>query len=95
MSFHPLQHCVSDCSLSFKSIRVVECREFRDLLLLLRSDLKDHMIPHRVKVWEMIIETWRRYFVKLRHDINVSPFNHLLLPNIRCPECCGRSIIHS
>jgi hypothetical protein len=52
-----------------QSINVIECREFRDLLLLLRSDLKDKDIPHRTKLREAIIETWDCHFKALRLEL--------------------------
>lgn len=52
-----------------QAINIVECPEFRELLLLLRSDLKDSMIPHRTKVRGLVIETWGRYFQVLKDDL--------------------------
>ena len=54
-----------------QSINVVECREFRDLLLLLCGDLKDSDIPHRTKLREAIIKAWRVYFESLKADLKV------------------------
>lgn len=60
------------CLLSFRgpttyniylqSINVVECREFRDLILALREDMKESDIPHRTKLRESIIRAWKSYF---------------------------------
>jgi hypothetical protein len=58
-------------SFCFKSINVIECPEFRVLLRLLRSDLKDTMIPHRTKIRELIVEAWRRYFQQLKQKLSV------------------------
>lgn len=55
----------------FQSLNVIECREFRALLLLLRNDLKETMIPHRTKLRELIVEAWRRYFKVLKMDLEV------------------------
>jgi hypothetical protein len=55
----------------FQSLNVIECREFRALLLLLRNDLKETMIPHRTKLRELIVEAWRRYFKVLKTDLEV------------------------
>jgi hypothetical protein len=52
-----------------QSINVIECREFRDLLLLLRSDLQDRDIPHRTKLRETIIEAWESHFKALKLDL--------------------------
>ena len=59
----------------FESLNVIECHEFRALLLLLRSDLKETMILHRTKLRELIIEVWKRYFQALKGDLAV----HLLI----------------
>jgi hypothetical protein len=58
----------------FKSINVIECPEFRDLLLLLKEDLKDTDIPHRRKVRDVILHTWSTYFEHLKKDLEVRPF---------------------
>ena len=55
----------------FKSLNVIECREFGALLLLLRSDLKETMIPHHTKLRELIIEAWKHYFQALKGDLAV------------------------
>jgi hypothetical protein len=49
----------------------MECREFRDLLLLLRGDLEEKDIPHRTKVREAIITAWKSWFVGLKADLAV------------------------
>jgi hypothetical protein len=56
---------------TLKSLNLVECPEFRRLLLLLRSNLKEGMIPHRTKLRELIIRAWKQYFQVLRHDLAV------------------------
>lgn len=61
--------------IDFQSINVVECPEFRDLLLLLREDFKDTDIPHRGKVHDIILHTWSTYFESLRKDLDVRPFS--------------------
>jgi len=53
----------------------MECREFRVLLLLLRGELTDAMIPHRTKLRELIIEVWRWYFQVLKCNLLVPPFS--------------------
>jgi hypothetical protein len=42
---------------SLKSLNVIEGQEFRDLLLILRPDLKETDIPHRTKLRDAIIKT--------------------------------------
>jgi hypothetical protein len=41
-----------------QSINVVECPELQSLLLLLRSNLQDAMIPCQTNVCQMILEAW-------------------------------------
>jgi hypothetical protein len=64
-----------------KSLNLMECREFRQLILLLRSDLKESMIPHRTKLRELIIQAWREYFQTLHAELVVClpyPVKHFL-----------------
>lgn len=49
----------------------MECPEFRQLLLLLREDLEEDLIPRRTKIHELIIKAWREYFEVLRSDVAV------------------------
>ena len=66
-----------------KSLNVVECPEFRQLLLLLRSDLKDSDIPHRTKQRELLLQAWKDYFQILRSNLAAclppSPLTFLLI----------------
>jgi len=55
---------VSNC----KSLNIVECPEFRQLLLLLQPDLKKS-IPHRTKIHTLLLQAWREYFQELRRDL--------------------------
>ena len=55
-------------SCKHQSLNIVECPEFRKLLLLLRSDLKDSDIPHRTKLRELLLQAWKGYFQILRSD---------------------------
>jgi hypothetical protein len=64
--------------LCIQSLNVVECPEFRALLLLLRNDLKESMIPHRTKLRELIIDAWRRYFQVLKKDLAVTFYYHYM-----------------
>ena len=64
--------------IAFQSINVVECREFRDLLLLLRQDLGDKDIPHRTKIHEAIITAWKSWFIGLKHELAVSITKYFL-----------------
>jgi hypothetical protein len=51
----------------------MECHEFRALLLVMRSDLREAMIPHRTKFRELIIYAWKDYFLSLKESISVLP----------------------
>jgi hypothetical protein len=53
-------------------INVVECPEFRQLLRLMRQDLKESDIPRRTKFRSLIIDAWRDYFPILKRDLAVS-----------------------
>jgi hypothetical protein len=64
--------------IAFQSINVVECREFRDLLLLLRQDLGDKDIPHRTKIREAIITAWKSWFIGLKRELAVSITKYFL-----------------
>ncbi len=55
----------------FKSIRVVDCPEFRSFLLFLKQDLQDSDIPHRHKIRESIIVEWGAVFSDLRLQLSV------------------------
>jgi hypothetical protein len=55
-----------------QSLNIVECREFCDLLRLLREDLREQDIPHRTKIREAIILAWKDYFVRLKRELAVS-----------------------
>ncbi|KIK12635.1 hypothetical protein PISMIDRAFT_120519, partial [Pisolithus microcarpus 441] len=54
-----------------QSLNVVECKEFRCLILLLRDDLKDSNIPHHTKIRSDIIQAWKDYFMILKIDLAV------------------------
>jgi hypothetical protein len=51
----------------------MECPEFRALLLLLRSNLKESMIPHRMKLRELVINSWKHYFQALKCELAIGP----------------------
>ena len=57
---------------------VMECREFCDLLLLLRDDLQEKDIPHRTKLCKAIVTTWKSGFLTLKRDLAVSVTNLFL-----------------
>jgi hypothetical protein len=59
------------CLLPIQSINVIECPEFRDLLLLLRQDLRDKDIPRRTKLRESIVQAWEAWFRTLRQELSV------------------------
>jgi hypothetical protein len=55
---------------------MIECVEFRRLLLLLREDLRDQDIPHRTKLREEVIKAWQNYFAILKEDMGVCTTVH-------------------
>jgi hypothetical protein len=61
--------------INFQSINVIECPEFRDLLLLLREDFKDADITHRNKIRDLILHAWSIYFEGLKNELEVRPFS--------------------
>jgi hypothetical protein len=67
----PSSRC-SPTNFPCQSLNVIECVEFRALLMLLRSELKETMIPHRTKLRQLIVEAWKRYFHVLKGDLAVS-----------------------
>ncbi|KIL54933.1 hypothetical protein M378DRAFT_182369 [Amanita muscaria Koide BX008] len=52
-----------------QSIYVVECPEFRKLLLFLRDTLQDKDIPRRSKIREAILEAWADAFQELKQEL--------------------------
>lgn len=59
-------------SLPEQSINLMECREFRDLLLFLRESLCDSDIPHRNYLRNKIMGTWGQYIASLTKELGVS-----------------------
>ncbi len=51
----------------------MECPEFWVLLLLLQSNLKESMIPHRMKLHELVITSWKHYFKALMCELAIGP----------------------
>ncbi|KIM78715.1 hypothetical protein PILCRDRAFT_56284, partial [Piloderma croceum F 1598] len=66
-----LTHIINFIVADDQSINVIECREFRDLLLLLRADIQDKDIPHRTKIREAIIKAWESWFQNLKEELTV------------------------
>jgi hypothetical protein len=56
---------------SLQAINVVECPEFRNLLLVLRENLEDKDIPRRTKIREAILKEWDPRFQHLKKDLAV------------------------
>ncbi|KAJ7453116.1 hypothetical protein FB451DRAFT_1281733, partial [Mycena latifolia] len=54
------------------SIHLIESRDFRDLLLLLRESLMDKEIPHRTKLTKLVLEAWDKYYVDLKAAFRAS-----------------------
>ena len=97
------RHLVEFIVADDQSLNVVECNEFRRLLLFLREDLKDTDIPHRTKIKMDIIEAWKDYFVTLKQDLAVCILLSIVLkllitsqmPLCQCLECGWRCFFHS
>ncbi|EDQ98471.1 uncharacterized protein LACBIDRAFT_335933 [Laccaria bicolor S238N-H82] len=64
-----LQYLLNFIVANDQSIYVVECPEFRQLLLLLREDLEDKDIPHRTMMRKLIIKAWEAYFKVLKQEL--------------------------
>jgi hypothetical protein len=62
-------------------MNVVECPEFRTLLLYLQENLTDNDIPGRTKIRTTILQLWREEFLKLKTELQV---RHLAMR--RTPE---------
>ena len=54
-----------------KSLNVVECPEFRNLLLLLRESLRDTDIPHQSQTHNNIINLWLQSFSVMQTQARV------------------------
>ncbi|KAI0919445.1 hypothetical protein AcV7_006181 [Taiwanofungus camphoratus] len=65
--FH--QHLIRFIVADDQSLNVVQCPEFRSLLLYLREDLQEKDIPRRTKVRELIIKAWKIGFDMLKDDL--------------------------
>ncbi|KAF8505006.1 hypothetical protein JB92DRAFT_2833181 [Gautieria morchelliformis] len=52
-----------------QSINVVECPEFRDLLLLLQESMLSCDIPHRTAIWSLIGKAWEHNFTELKKEL--------------------------
>ena len=61
--------------LNGQSLNLVECPEFRQLLMLLRPG-PERLIPHRMKMHELLLQAWRNYFGELHLDLTAC-FPHL------------------
>jgi len=61
--------CLFFLLLNYKSLNIVECPEFRHLLLLLRSNLMDTQIPHQTKLHELLLQAWAQHFKNLCRDL--------------------------
>jgi hypothetical protein len=53
---------------------VIECPEFRSLLLYLREDLTDDDICGCDKLRRLIMEAWYNYYLVLKDELEVLPF---------------------
>ena len=51
---------------------MIENRDFRDLLLLLRESLQDEDILHRTKLRTLILQSWLKYYDSLKKELKLS-----------------------
>jgi hypothetical protein len=51
---------------------LVEQKEFRDLLLFLKEDLKDEDVPKRTKMRDLVMVYCKAYFKRIKEDMAVS-----------------------
>ena len=72
-----------------QSLNVVESEEFRKLILILREGMRDHDIPHRTKMREIILTRWKEFFETVRRDLQVCDSFYLswVHPNIMNLVC--------
>lgn len=56
----------------YQSLNVVECPEFRQLVLFLREDLREEDIPRRDKIRSAIMKAWYAYYKVLKDELQVS-----------------------
>jgi hypothetical protein len=58
----------------YQAINVVECRQFRDLLLMLRKELRELDIPHRTTIRKRVEEVLSEHLDKLEREMAVRQF---------------------
>lgn len=75
----------------------MDCPEFRLLLFLLRSDLKESAIPHRTKLRELVIESWREEFQVLKDDLAVLFLTPTIIYIFSAAylECCRTDFLYN
>ena len=79
MEFKLFNNFYSDWS--FQSINVIECPEFRNLLLHLRDDISDNDIFGRDKLKRSIMEAWYAYYPVLKAELQVFNFLYSMFNN--------------
>ncbi|KAF5387624.1 hypothetical protein D9615_000715 [Tricholomella constricta] len=52
-----------------QSINVIESPELRDLLLFIGTELTENNLPHRTKLTEIIVESFKKEYAELMNDI--------------------------
>ena len=78
VSFDSLAFFHAYC-ITYQSIHVVECLEFRHLCMILRETLIDADIPRHDKMREAVISHWRTLFEDLKLELSVSLNTSVLL----------------
>lgn len=88
----PLRSPVLSC---VQSINLIENRDFRDLLLLLRESLQDNDIPHRSTLRTRIMDAWLKYYNKLKAELQVSTHQNLKLSSfIYITAVLGKNLVY-
>ena len=87
------KHLVNFIVVDDQSLNVLECKEFRHLLLFLREDLKDTNIPHCTKIKTDIIGAWKDYFVGLKQDLSVCILSFIGLISLIVSLNCAQNAV--
>jgi hypothetical protein len=64
---------------SSQSINVIECPEFRTLMLMLCSSITDTDIPRCSSLRQSILNTWVQTFDEIKVDMNVRIYSYQIM----------------
>lgn len=79
---------------SSQALNVVECRELRNIFLLLRQELRDEDIPHRTALRERIGVVFEEHLQQLERDMKVSYLSYAMNLTYTVTEVCGENLDH-